>query len=188
MLTLRRMIGLLLVLSMFAFAGCSKPNMIVKTKCKVKKKKRIAVLPLDNFTSDKYAADNIRNILIASLLDRGFDVVEIGEVTRVLNERRVFSVKDLTTEKIKKIGFDLAVDGIMTGSVGRYQIAKGSSVSYPEVTITLMLFETKQGKLIWNAWATEGGPSMKVKYLGTEMPTLNETAMELINKMLDNIF
>ncbi len=177
----------ILILVILFAASCSHPNIIVKTKGDIKEIKRIAVLPLDNLTSERYASENIRSILIASLLNRGFDVVEIGEVVRVLNERRVFSVKDLTTEKIKKIGFDLAVDGIMTGSVSRYTITKGVSVSYPEVTVTLMLFDAKTGKLVWNAWATEGGPSLKVKYLGTEMPTINETAMKVINKMLDNL-
>jgi len=47
--------------------------------------RKVAVLPFNNLSDDRYAGERIRNSLIVDLMSRGaFDVVEQGEVSKVI--------------------------------------------------------------------------------------------------------
>src|SRR3972149_1668774 len=94
--------------------------------------KKIAVLPFNNLSDDRYAGEKVRNTLVVDLMSRGvFDVVEQGEVTRVLGaifreagveEGRAVQVD---SETIKMIGEKLGVQAIILGSVDEYSAGGG---------------------------------------------------------------
>jgi TolB-like protein len=150
--------------------------------------KRVAVLPFENLTSEKEAAKRIRRTVIAELLSRSVDVIEPGEVTRVLRELEVRTTTALSIEDIQKIGKELKVDALITGSVIAYRISRGINVSYPEVTIQLMLIDTETGNILWSVWNTEGGPDFWVRHFGTEGKSLSETARDVVKKAFDTLF
>lgn len=149
---------------------------------------RVAVLPFENLASEKEAAKRIRRTVIAELLSRGVDVIEPGEVTRVLRELEVRSTTALSIEDIQKIGKELKVDALITGSVIAYRISRGINVSYPEVTIQLMLIDTETGSILWSVWNTEGGPDFWVRHFGTEGKSLSETARDVVKEAFDTLF
>ncbi|RJQ43523.1 MAG: hypothetical protein C4538_12145 [Nitrospiraceae bacterium] len=154
----------------------------------VKHIKSIAVLPFENYTTDGYADEKIGSITGIELLSRGIDVTEPGEVGRVLQEMRVSSLKALTPSDIQEIGEALKVDGIMGGSVSVYQISRGISVSYPEVSVYLTLYESATGKVLWSTWHTSGGPGFWTRHFGAEIATLGEVSRNVIKEAFDNLF
>jgi TolB-like protein len=83
----------------------------------------IAVLPLENFTSDNYADGKIKSKIIIELLSRGIDVIEPGEVVMTLRELRVRSIDSIRTEDIQNIGKTLNIDAVMLGSVEAFGIS-----------------------------------------------------------------
>lgn len=149
---------------------------------------RVAVLPFKNLSSEKEAAERIRRTVIAELLSRGVDVIEPGELTRVLRELEVRSTTALSIKDIQKIGKELKVDALITGSVIAYRISRGINVSYPEVTIQLMLIDTETGNILWSVWNTEGGPDFWVRHFGTEGKSLSETARDVVKEAFDTLF
>lgn len=149
---------------------------------------RLAVMPIENLTSEKEAGERIRRTVIAELLSRGVDVIEPGEVTRVLKELKVSSVGSLSIEDIEKIGRELGVDAVITGSVIAYGTSRGINVSYPEVTVYLSLIDTRTGNILWSVWNTEGGPGFWVRHFGTEGKSLSETARDVVKKAFDTLF
>ncbi len=150
--------------------------------------RRIAVLPLENFTSDKYADEKIRRTVIIELLSRGIDVIEPGEVTRILRELKVRYPGSITTSDMQSIGKTLDVEAVMKGSVGTFGISRGISVSYPEISIRLMLLETTSGKIVWSVWHTAGGAGFWARHFGAENITLNETAGKVVKEAVDTLF
>jgi TolB-like protein len=148
----------------------------------------IAVLPLENFTSDNYADGKIKSKIIIELLSRGIDVIEPGEVVMTLRELRVRSIDSIRTEDIQNIGKTLNVDAVMLGSVEAFGISKGITVSYPEVTVHLILFETASGKIIWSAWHTTGGASFWTRHFGAEGRTLDNASAMVIKETFDALF
>ena len=149
---------------------------------------KIAILPLENYTSDEHAGGKIRSLLNIDLLSRNIDIIEPGEVIIVLRELRIRSVSSITVKDIKKMGKILKVDALMMGSVGTFQVSQGISASYPEVSISLRLLDSKTGNIVWSIWDTTGGADFWTRHFGAEGATLDETAKKVIKETIDTLF
>ncbi|MFH7835552.1 MAG: hypothetical protein QXL51_03040 [Candidatus Aenigmatarchaeota archaeon] len=149
--------------------------------------KKIAVLPFQNFTSDEYAGEKIRSLVITELLLRGIDVVEPGEVTRRLKELNT-PLYSLGISQIQNIGETLQVDAVMIGNVEKFDIVRGASFTYPEVTVNMRLIDPKSGNIIWSVRTTSGGPTLSMRYFGTEPPSLSETARKTVKDAVNTLF
>ena len=149
---------------------------------------KVAVLPLDNLTSHKYADKKIVGVLIMDLLSRGIDVIEPGEVNATLRIRRVQSSTSLPVTTIKEIGESLKVDAVIFGSVSTFEMQKGITVSYPEASIYLTMIDVRSGDIIWSAWHTSGGASFWTRHFGSEGATLDETARVVVKEVFDTLF
>lgn len=173
---------------LMCLSGCT-PDHFIKKETDFSNVKRVAVLPFENFASaDTYAGEKIRRIVITELLSRGIDVIEPGEVTRRLMELNVKSLGSITLSDLKEMGKTLNVDAIMRGSVEAFGISKGYSVTYPEVTINLMLIDTSSGNIIWSVRHTSGGASFWTRHFGTEGISLSEAARKVVQEAVDTLF
>ncbi|MEW6163124.1 MAG: hypothetical protein AB1606_07425 [Nitrospirota bacterium] len=169
--------------------GCGGgPKHFIRPKTDTSNIKRIAVFPLENFTTDEYAGEKIRRSVITELLSRGIDVIEPGEVTRVLRELKVRSLGSIKMTDIQSIGKTLGVEAVMTGSVEAFGISRGISVTYPEVTIHLILLEASSGNIIWSVWYTTGGASFWSRHFGAEGITLSEAARKVVKQAIGTLF
>jgi TolB-like protein len=168
--------------------GCGGPKHYIRPAVDISNIKRVAVLPLETFTADEYAGEKIRRAVITELLSRGIDVIEPGEVTRVLMELKVRSLGSIKITDIQNIGKTLSVEAVMRGSVEAFGISRGISVSYPEVSIHLMLIEASSGNIIWSIWHTGGGASFWSRHFGAEGITLSEAARKVVKEAIDTLF
>jgi len=149
---------------------------------------KIAVLPLQNLTADKFAAKKIEGLLIMDFLARGIDVIEPGEVMSALRQSNFHSVDELPVEELQNIGRMIHADVVIIGSVGTFAINKGIAVSYPEVSVHLIMIDIASGKIVWSAWHTSGGPDFWTRHFGAEGSTLDEVAREVIREAVDTLF
>jgi TolB-like protein len=168
--------------------GCAAPEHYIKPKTDISDIKRIAVLPMENFTSDEYAGEKVRRLVITELLLRGIDVIEPGEVTKVFREANIRSLGSIKIKDIQNMGKELGVEAVMIGSVEAFGISRGISVTYPEVTINLLLLEASSGSIIWSIRHTEGGASFWTRHFGAEGITLSEAARKAIKEAVDTLF
>ena len=167
--------------------GCG-PKPYIRPHTDVSRIKRVAVLPFENFTSDEYASEKVRRIVITELLSRDRDVIDPGEVTRLLKESKIKSLGSLKTSEVQDIGKALGVDAVMAGSVEAFGIGKGVSVMYPEVTINLKLIETSSGNVIWSVRNTSGGADFWTRHLGSEGMSLSEAAGKAVRASIRTLF
>lgn len=167
--------------------GCG-PSHFIRSKTDINNVKRVAVLPFENFTSDEYAGEKIRRLVITELLLRGIDVIEPGEVTRILRESKVKSLGSIKITEIQDIGKTLGVEAVMTGSVEAFAISRGISVTYPEVSIHLILLEASSGNIIWSMWHTTGGANFWTRHFGSEGISLSEAARKAVKETVDTLF
>jgi len=177
-------LGFLLI----SICGCGGPKFYVKPKSDIEKIKRVAVLPFENFTSDEYAGEKIRRLVITDLLLNGIDVVEPGEVTRTLRDLQVKSLSSMKGADIQSMGKTLGVDGVISGSVEALGTGRGVSVSYPEVSIQLMLLDVSSGGIIWSVQHTVGGASFWTRHFGSEGITLSEAARKAVKEAIATLF
>jgi TolB-like protein len=183
--------SMLLALSslLIFMSGCvSTPKYYIRQKVDYSSIKKVAVLPFETLTPDEYAGEKIRKSVITELLSRGIDVVEPGEVTRVLIELKIRSLGSIKTTDIQNIAKTLGIEALMRGSVEAYGISRGISVSYPEVSINLMLVEASSGNVIWSVCHTSGGPSFWTRHFGAEGISLSEAATKVVKEAIDTLF
>lgn len=167
--------------------GCG-PKPYVRAQTDASKIRRIAVLPFENFTSDEHAGEKIRRTVITELLSRDRDVVEPGEVTRLLKELKLKSIGSMRTAEIQELGKTLGVEAVMMGSVEAFGIARGVSVTYPEVTINLRLIEISSGNIIWSMRHSTGGADFWTRHFGSEGMSLSEAAGKTVRETIATLF
>jgi TolB-like protein len=153
-----------------------------------RKIKKVAVLPLDPLAGDRNSGERFRMAIITQLLSRGVDVVEPGEVIRVMIDMDLQSLRGLTVKDIQEIGTRLGADYVMTGSVGSYAMRKGANVSYPDVSINLILYEVSTGEIVWSVWHSTGGATFASRHFGAEGRTLNEAVREVVKEAINVLF
>jgi len=168
--------------------GCGGPKYHIRPKADISDIKRVAVLPLENFTSDTYAGEKIRRIVISELLSRGIDVIEPGEVTSILKKSEVRSLGSIKGSDIQNIGKTLGVEAVMLGSVEAFGMGRGISVTYPEVSIHLILLEASSGNIVWSALHTTGGASFWTRHFGAEGNSLSEAARKAVKEAVGTLF
>ncbi len=150
--------------------------------------RKIVVLPFDNYTSDRYAAAKVRKDVIIDLMSRGIEIIEPGEVSKILSELKMRSVRNITMKNLKYIEKQLKVNIFLKGSVGAYQISKGISVTYPEVSVYMKLVSTKERRVVWSVSHTSGGSSFWTRHFGAEGLTLDETSRKIVSEAVDTLF
>jgi TolB-like protein len=177
----------LIALGLLFLCGCAQQQHFVRQGTDLEHIRSVAVLPFENFTRDDFAGEKIRRIVITELLTRGVDVTEPGEVTKLLRELNVMTLRSIKTKEIQKLGETLEVDAVMSGSVEAFGISKGINVTYPEVTINLMLLDTGSGKIIWSVRDSTGGASFWTRHFGAEGISLSEAAQKTVKEAIDTM-
>lgn len=171
----------------FYAAGCG-PKYYLQQNADVGSLRKIAVMPIENFTADEYAGDKMRRILLTELLSRGVEVIEPGEITRLLKEMEVRSIASLMVEEIQEIGWATGASAVMMGSVEAYGVERGISVSYAEVTVDLRLIEVSSGNIVWSVRHSSGGPGFWTRHFGSEGMSLSETAGKVVREAIRTVF
>jgi TolB-like protein len=176
---------------LLVFVGACATNtstQYVRQNVDYKNLQRIAVLPFESHTDDEYAGEKIRKTVITELLSRGVDVIEPGEVTRVLIDQKVKSLSTIRTADLQNVAKTLGVEALMMGSVEAYGISKGISVTYPEVSINVRLIEVSSGNIIWSVYQTSGGASFWTRHFGAEGISLSEAANKVVEEAIDTLY
>ncbi len=149
--------------------------------------KRVAILPLKNFSRDTSAHEKVRDILETELLAQGlFDVVDNGQTDYILAEMRI-NTNNLDIKSLKKIASRLGVQGIITGSVDEFALIQSGGISLPLVTLSLKLIDAQSGIVIWQATGTEKGGGALNRLFGIGEKTLSDVTDILIKKMLKTL-
>lgn len=150
--------------------------------------KRVAVLPFENLTPERSASDKVQKVFLSELLaTEAFDVVEPGQVVKLLKAERIESMEALGPAEIKRIGEGLKAQGLFTGTVVDFAESRSGNTPAPEVTIQLRLVEVQSGVTIWTASKTKSGASASARLFGIGGQTLTEAARELMRSELKGL-
>ncbi|MDP2277824.1 MAG: penicillin-binding protein activator LpoB [Nitrospirota bacterium] len=148
--------------------------------------KRVAVLPLDNLTNERYAGEIVRQVVIGELLASGLvDVIVPGEVIAAIDKiGSSKSTSSFTEEQIKTLGSSLKVQAVILGSVERFGEVRVGNISAPEISITLMMADTSSGSIVWSATRTSGGASFMARHFGARSDTMSESVLKVVRETL----
>jgi TolB-like protein len=190
MISSRKYILAFMFLILLVFPGCrgSAPVYYINQDIDFSFYKRVAVMPFENLTSEKFAGDIVRQVVISELLASGLvEVVIPGEVMRAVNELDIKNISSLDTEQIKALSRVLNVEAIIMGTVEEYGEAKMGNVSAPRVTITLMMADAGTGSIVWSITKTRGGASFFARHFGARQEMISETVLLLVREAIQTL-
>jgi len=151
--------------------------------------KRVAVLPLDNLTNEKFAGDAVRHIVISEFLASGLvDVTCPGDVISAIETLKLKTGQSPNAEQIKAIGKALKVQAVIFGAVNKFGEVREGNISSPEVSITLMMADTSSGSIIWSVTKTRGGADFWAKHFGARADTMSEAAMKVVREAIQTLY
>jgi hypothetical protein len=130
---------------------------------------RVAVVPFENLSTEQGTAGYVSRVFLTELLASGsFDIVEPGEVTRVVGSLGTGKSAELSLEQLKKAGKELGVQAVVFGTVGESAEMRGSSgLNAHIISLDVRMVDTETGTTIWSAVVTTGGPSLFSRIFGT---------------------
>ena len=151
--------------------------------------KTVAVLPLTNLTKDQLAADRVRDVFSTMLIATGaLYPLPPGETARGVSSVGIASFTAPTTDEVIKLGKVLKVEGVMTGTVREYgDIRSGSSVA-DVISISMQMFETQTGRVVWSASTTQGGIGIMERLFGGGGKPLNEITEKAVNDLIYKLY
>ncbi|MBU0730582.1 MAG: hypothetical protein KKA70_12660 [Proteobacteria bacterium] len=128
---------------------------------------RIAVLPFENNSSDKYAASRIRNIAITQILSLGLaDVIDKGLVDSVILEEAVEANKPIDQMTLKRLGQRLNVQAFLMGNVDSSGTVRRGSMTFPSAALTLRFVDARAAKILWQASGYYSGETVMNRLFG----------------------
>lgn len=151
--------------------------------------KKVAVLPLDNLTNEKFAGDVVRQVVICELLSSGLvDVTVPGDVDTAIEKLGLRTFKSLNAEQIKSISNSLKVQAVILGSVDKFGEMRIGNLSAPEVTITLMMADATSGSIIWSITKTGGGASFMARHFGARSESMSEAVLRVVREAIQTLY
>ncbi|HDH04673.1 MAG TPA: hypothetical protein ENH01_03025 [Nitrospirae bacterium] len=187
MVLLKKSFFVLMIFMLFIISGCrgSMPVYHISEDIDFSFYKKMAVLPLDNLTSEKYAGEIVRQVVISELLASGLvDVALPGDVKSAFNNIGIKSVSALTSDQIRALGKALKAEALILGAVEEYGEVKTGNVSAPQVTISLMMADTGSGSIVWSITKTRGGAGFMARHFGARQETISETVLMLVREAI----
>jgi TolB-like protein len=149
---------------------------------------RIAVMPFQNNSDDKYAGALARNMTATQVLALGlFDVVDKDLVDSILFDEAIEPGIPLDPLTIKRIGHRLNAQALLMGSVDTAGMGKLGSTTYPETALTLRLVEADSGMVLWQVSGYFNGESFGRRLLGIKPDDAYEVTFKLVRKLLNTI-
>ncbi|MEK6531678.1 MAG: hypothetical protein AABZ23_04195 [Deltaproteobacteria bacterium] len=183
---------MLFVLLVFVSGCAGKTILYINKDANFSYIQKVAVLPFNNLSDDRFAGERVKNALIVELMSRqAFDVMEQGEVSKVLNV--VFrdigieegKAVEVDKETLKLIGERLGVQAVILGSVDEY--TGKSSGRMNVVALSIRMIDANSGIVLWQARAASSGGSVWRKMVGIDDIDISELTPMAVKKALDTL-
>ncbi len=181
----------LIVLFLMGVAGCKTTGgltVYVSPTADFTVIKKVAILPFENMTQDRFAGEKVQKLVTIDLLSLGvFDILETGQVARVLREQGIENPTGMAPAQIKKLGEALGAQAFVFGAVVDYGESRSGTIPSPDVTIQLRLVEARSGGTLWSVSGTRSGAKLSTQLFGVGGETPTQAAERLIRTEVDTI-
>ena len=108
----------------------------------------VALVPLDDYSSQRYAAEILRNLLMAELVDHGWQVVEPGFVREILLDEQRLARGGVSSEVQQILRNRLGVCWIVTGDLETFAVSpSGQEAATPSLNFGLRLIDARRSRL-----------------------------------------
>ena len=149
----------------------------------------VAVMPFQNLTDDKLAAERVRDTFMTALLSTGaLYVIPPGEVARGIARANVLNPTAPSVEELGKMVGLVKADAVITGVVKEFGVLKSGTASAGVVSMSVQMIEAQTQRVVWAAATTQGGISTWDRLLGGGGQPMNNVIQAAINDLISKLF
>jgi curli biogenesis system outer membrane secretion channel CsgG len=147
-----KIISLLTFLVFVAGACGPKPEVYFRREISFGPSKTIAILPFNNYSGQEDAGKQVSNMFLVEFLKKPyFNVLEPGEVDRIMREERIRSSEQIDFAAAKVFKDRLAADYILIGAVNEFGYLTRGEREVPLIGFSVRLLDTGTGQIVWAA-------------------------------------
>lgn len=145
---------------------------------------RVAVVPFEDLSREQGTGSYVTRVFLTELLATGaFDVVEPGEVTRIIGPTQRGSA-ELSFDKLKKLGDELKVQAVVFGTVGESAELRGGGAAGHVISLDARMVDVTSGATIWSAVVNTGGPGFFARLVGTGEQSRGTAVRKAVRKSI----
>jgi hypothetical protein len=149
----------------------------------------VAVLPFNNLSTERLAAERVRDTFSNALLaSETVYVLPPGEVARGISRAGVLDPTSPSGEEITRLASIIRVDAIITGVVLEYGQVRSGSVAADVISVSAQMIEAQTGKVVWTASSSQGGISIWDRLFGSGGRPMEDITLAAVNDLLDKLF
>jgi len=172
---------------LLAVWSCAAPLTYVHPETDLSYVERVALVPFKNLTQEKHAEGKVMNVVATELLRRRVEVVEFGEVSKVLRSEGYGGEEGVISKAMAlNAGKRLDVQAFMLGAVQEYGPGSGGG-SYPEVALSLKLVDADSYAILWEATHNVQGGTVMDRLFGIGHKSTSDLTREAVAQMLDTL-
>jgi curli biogenesis system outer membrane secretion channel CsgG len=148
----------------------------------------VAVVPFENASENQGAGNQATRYFNNALLaTEAFEIVEPGEVARVLENEGLVRTAQLSDQQIVAIGQQLGVQGLFLGSVTESSSIRSGATTVSVVTVVIRLVETETGATVWSATGSDDSATFWSSLFGTGQRARADVMRRAIDKCLGSL-
>ena len=186
---LRNLFMVAMLMSVTACAGVGAGEKYRDDKMDFGAIKNVAVMPFVNLSREQQAADRVRDVFVTALLATGgVYVVPTGEVAKGIGLAGIQNPTAPSTADVIKFGPIIKADAVVTGVVREYGELRSGSATAHVISVSLQMFETQTGRVVWSTSTTRGGISMMDRLLGGGGDPLNDITEKAIKDLINQFY
>lgn len=151
--------------------------------------KTVAVMPFANLSRDNLAGERVRDVFSNALLaTEAVYVIPAGELSRAVGRIGIPNPTMPSVEDVTKLGASLKAEALITGVVKEYGEVRSGTAVGNAISVSLQMYETATGKVIWSGTTTKGGVGFSDRLLGGGGAPLNVITEEAVDDLLNKLF
>ena len=146
-------------------------------------------MPFANLTSNKLAAERVRNSFMTSLLATGVVyVIPAGEVARGISRLGLLNPASPSPEEVAKISAIIKADAVITGALTEYGEVRSGPTTANVIALNVQMIERQTRRVVWTASTTKGGITVWDRLFGGGGRPMNDVTEAAINDILNKLF
>ncbi len=169
-------------------AGCAAKRPVAAPGEPVTGAKSVAVLPFNNISGKRDAAEIVSNIFITALFRSGkFKVEEPGNIMQFMIQERVTTVGELDLEKLQVLANRFKVDSVIVGTVEEFDEGKTMETPVPVVALSARMINPKSGTIVWSAQNKRKGDDYIVVFDFGRVRSITTLTKRAVDEMIKTI-
>lgn len=181
-------LSILPIMILLTISCGSRPTVYVKPSLRFAPGRSLAILPFNNYSGKEDAGKQVSNAFLIELLKKQmFNIIEPGEIDKIMREERIRSSDQVDEKTALKLKEKLSADYILIGSVNEYGYLRSGDREIPIIGFSIRLLDSATGQIIWAAYHSRKGDDKELIFSWRLVTSLSKLAQNSVHDVVKKL-